>query len=218
MGGRCRPLADLPGHFVSNPRDFLYGLRMDDRIKLPMSFDVARLQHDLRQIQDEDWTDHFVKQNYEGKWSAVPLRAPALETHPIRMIYSDPTCTDFRDTAYLRAAPYIRKALEALHCPLMAVRLMKLTAGSRIKEHTDYDLCAEEGVARLHIPIQSNDRVDFVLNERPVKLEEGSCWYLRLSDPHSVENNGDEDRVHIVIDVVVDDWLRTHLQEAASSA
>ncbi len=187
---------------------------MKDRIKLPMSFDVARLQNDLRQIQDEDWIDHFVKQNYEGEWSAVPLRAPAHATHPIRMIYSDPTCTEFRDTPYLRAAPYISETLGRFRCPLLAVRLMKLAAGSRIKDHTDLDLAAEEGQARLHIPVQSNNRVEFVLNEERVQLEEGSCWYLRLSDPHFVENNGDEDRIHIVMDVVVDDWLRAQLENS----
>ena len=45
-----------------------------------MSFDVKRLQGDLRQIQEEDWIEHFVEQNYEGEWSVVPLRGPANAT------------------------------------------------------------------------------------------------------------------------------------------
>ena len=35
--------------------------------------------------------------------------------------------------------------------------------------------------------------------------------YLRLSDPHSVANNGAADRVHLVIDAEMNDWLRMQL-------
>jgi hypothetical protein len=40
-----------------------------------------------------------------------------------------------------------------------------------------------------------------------VILEAGSCWYLRLSDPHRVANRGETDRVHLVIDAAVNDWV-----------
>ena len=62
-------------------------------------------------------------------------------------------------------------------------------------------------MARLHIPIQTNDEVVFRLNGTRVLLEEGECWYLRFSDPHSVGNRGKTDRIHLVIDVEVNAWL-----------
>jgi len=64
----------------------------------------------------------------------------------------------------------------------------------------------------LHIPIVTNEEVDFRLNGEQVILREGECWYLRLSDLHSVENNGQFDRVHLVIDAVVNDWLESQLK------
>lgn len=88
---------------------------------------------------------------------------------------------------------------------------MKLSSGSQIKEHTDYDLDAENGTLRLHIPIITNKKVYFKLNGKRVVLNEGECWYLRLSDPHSVANNGVSDRVHLVIDAAVNPWLRDQL-------
>lgn len=91
---------------------------------------------------------------------------------------------------------------------------MKLTPGSRIKEHEDLDLAAELGMARLHIPIITNDEVDFRLNGTRVILGEGECWYLRLMDRHSVENNGQSDRVHLVIDAQVNAWLMAKLNTA----
>ncbi len=45
----------------------------------------------------------------------------------------------------------------------------------------------------------------------------GSRWYLRLSDLHSVANRGPVDRVHLVIDAVVNDWIATLFERAAAS-
>ena len=191
------------------PQDSSY---MTDRIRLPLNFDVDRLQKDLKKLQSCDWIAHFVQQNYDGEWDVLPLRSPASATHPVMMIYSDPSCTEFVDTHFLENTDYLRKVLQAFHCPLLAVRLMKLSSGSVIKEHTDLDLDIESGVVRLHVPIQTNDNVDFQLNGSRVILPAGECWYLRLSDPHSVANHGDEDRVHLVIDAEVNDWLAEQLQ------
>ncbi len=44
------------------------------------------------------------------------------------------------------------------------------------------------------------------------------CLYLRLSDPHSVVNRGDTDRVHLVIDAPVNDWIESLLLEAAEAS
>ncbi|HEX8529027.1 MAG TPA: aspartyl/asparaginyl beta-hydroxylase domain-containing protein [Cytophagales bacterium] len=178
-------------------------------MKLPLHFSPDRLREDLCRLEQSAWIDHFVKQNYEGDWSVIPLRAPAGAQHPIMMIYSDPSCRDFVDTPLLEACPYMQEVLAAFDCPLDAVRLMKLTPGSVIKEHRDYDLALEEGAARLHIPVLTNPGVEFVLNGLPVAMAPGECWYLRLSDPHRVTNRGETDRIHLVIDCRVNDWLRT---------
>ena len=180
---------------------------MSDRVKLDLQFDPRMLQGDLKQLEDEGWIDHFVTQNYEGDWSVIPLRGPADATHPVMMIYSDPTCTEFAGTPFLEKLDYFQTVLETFRCPLHAVRLMKLAPGSRIREHRDYDLAAENGLARLHVPVITNPEVDFRLNGTRVTMREGECWYLRLSDPHSVVNDGQSDRVHLVIDATVDSWL-----------
>jgi hypothetical protein len=182
-----------------------------DRLKLELHFDPLLLQADLKSLESVSWTEHFVTQNYDGDWSVIPLRGPATATHPVMMIYSDPTCSEFANTPFLDDCPYFHTVLESFSCPLQAARLMKLSSGSRIKAHTDHDLAAENGVARLHIPIVTNDGVDFRLNGTRIFMNEGECWYLRLCDSHSVENNGDSDRIHLVIDAEVNGWLRTHL-------
>jgi hypothetical protein len=188
-----------------------------DRSRLPLKFDAPRMQEDLRQLPSTAWIDHFVEQNYQGQWSVIPLRGAASATHPIMSIYADPLCQEFADTPLLQNLQYFPKILRSIHCPLQSVRLMKLSPGSRIKEHRDLALDLESGSARLHIPVQTNERVDFRLNGVTVPLRAGECWYLRLSDPHSVTNQGQSDRIHLVIDVVVTSWLLEHLHHPAST-
>lgn len=178
-----------------------------DRFRFPMFFDVQRLKADLARLHTSDWIDHFVKSNYDGDWSVIPLRGQKNATHPVMQIYSNPSCTEFADTAFLGETPYFSEVLASFQCPLQCVRLMKLSAGSLIKEHCDHALSIEDHVVRMHIPIQTNPEVRFVLNGQRVIMEEGELWYLRLSDPHSVENRGNSSRVHMVIDAEASDWL-----------
>jgi hypothetical protein len=191
-------------------------MQLPDRLRLPLSFDPARLAGDLQALSSVAWISHFVSQNYDGDWSVIPLRGKAGATHPIMMIYSDPSCREFEDTPMLAACPYYRQVLASFAAPLQAVRLMRLAPGSVIKEHADNDLSVEGGTVRFHIPVITNPYVEFYLNRERVVLEAGSCWYLRLADPHSVVNGGDTDRVHMVIDATVNDWVEDVLRKAAA--
>lgn len=190
---------------------------LPDRVRLPFAFDPAALAADLARFDEADWTEHFVRANYEGAWSVLPLRAAAGETHRVRMIFPNPTAEHFVDTHYLDRAPALRAVLARLECPLKCARLMRLSAGSVIKEHDDFDPDSANGVARLHVPITTNPQVEFLLNRRPVPMSAGSVWYLRLSDPHAVFNRGASDRVHLVIDARVNDWLAGMIFDGAAA-
>lgn len=188
--------------------------RFPDRLRLPLDFDPRRLKADLDGLWGIAWTSHFVTQNYEGDWSVIALRAPAGASHPIQMIVSEPGATRFIDTPALAASPYFRQVLAAFACPLLSVRLMRLAPGSVVKDHRDHDLSFEQGTVRIHIPVATNEEVDFRLNGLRCDMPAGSAWYLRLSDPHSVANNGLTDRVHMVIDAAVNGWVEALFSQA----
>ena len=192
--------------------------RFPDRLRLPLTFDPGLLARDLDGLSSGKWTRHYVRQNYDGDWSVIPLRSPAGETHPVRMINADRTARSFVDTSNLEGCPYFRQVLNSFRCALRTVRLMRLTPGSLIKEHTDLDLSFEDGMVRVHIPITSNDGVEFHLNNSRVVLEAGSAWYLRLSDPHRVANHGSTDRVHMVVDADVNGWVEALFEAAQRQA
>src|SRR5437879_7144460 len=118
---------------------------LPDRVRLPFAFDADLLVRNLASATAScGWIEHFVKQNYDGDWSVIPLRGKAGATHPVMMIYPDPTAKEFEDTPMLAGSPYFREVLASFRCPLQAARLMRLTPGSLIKEHRDLELSVEE--------------------------------------------------------------------------
>ena len=108
--------------------------------------------------------------------------------------------------------------MQRFACPLQSVRFLKLAAGSRIREHRDLNLAYEDGELRLHIPVRTNAQVEFYLNNKLLTLHEGECWYLNFNLPHRVVNGGATDRIHLVLDCVVNDWLREQFAAAAAWA
>ncbi len=188
-------------------------MTLPDRLRLQTQFSPQQLLTDLERLEGSDWISHFVTQNYEGDWEVLPLRGPKGAEHPVMMAYSDPTCEHFEDTPFLKDCPYFRQVLDGFPFELHSVRLMALSPESRIKEHRDHDLSFEDGAIRLHIPIRTSSEVEFILNGSRVDMVEGECWYLRLSDPHSVYNGSPIRRIHMVIDAPVTPSVRKYLTE-----
>jgi len=188
---------------------------MRDTLKLPLAFDPAQLQGDLNKMLESEFLPHFNTRYYEGDWSVVPLRSVGGAAN---QIYPDPTKNTFADTPLLARCAYIKEVLTAFRCDLLSARFLRLAAGSIIKEHCDYNLSVEDGEARVHIPVITNPDVEFFLNNERVIMNEGECWYLNLNLKHRVANNGRTDRIHLVIDCVVNDWFRNLLSEASVTA
>lgn len=175
--------------------------------KLPFQFDVARLQADLAKIGADEWTPHFNKSYYEGEWSGVALRSVRGAA---MQLYPDPTAQgNYADTEVLDRCPYFREVLATFEYPLESVRLLKLQAGARIREHKDYNLGFGDGELRIHVPVQTNPDVGFYLSGERIVMNEGESWYVNFNLPHRVENNGQTDRIHLVIDGIVNDWARS---------
>lgn len=181
-------------------------------LRLPFRFDPGLLQADLDLVLNEAWEMHFNQGYYEGDWSGLPLRAHSGATN---LLPGAREAADaFADTPLLERCPAFQAVLACFECPLKSVRLLRLKAGSIIREHNDPDLGYAAGEVRIHVPVRTNPQLEFYVNHERIVLEEGECWYLALEKPHRVQNLGQTDRIHLVIDCLANEWLRGILQAA----
>ncbi|HUJ45811.1 MAG TPA: aspartyl/asparaginyl beta-hydroxylase domain-containing protein [Rhizomicrobium sp.] len=192
--------------------------RIPDRVRLPISFDPELLARDLAEISGENWIDHFLTDRYSGNWDVIPLRGPAGVKHPILMIVTTSAMTEFENAPALAHCPYLDKVIRSFDAEVRGARLLRLSPGSTLKEHTDHEDTAKDGILRIHIPVVTNPDVVFLLNGTRIPMEAGSAWYLRLREPHSVTNAGSTDRVHLLVDLVMNDGLAAMLSRAAEAA
>lgn len=178
-------------------------------IRLPLAIDPRPLVAEVMAIPAARWSSHFNRDYHDGGWSGVALRANDADG---RDLYLDAVRREtLRDTDILDRCPAMRAVLRSLQCPLHGVRLLRLSSGGVIREHCDPDLRFDDGEARLHIPIVTSPDVEFYVAGERVIMEPGECWFLDLSRPHRVSNKGTSPRVHLVVDVGVDAWLRDRI-------
>jgi len=180
-------------------------------VKLPLRFDPGKLKEDAARIGEAEWVPHYNQAIYEGEWSGIALRSAAGT--PVTL-YPDPNATAFADTEILSRCPYIQEVLNSFHCPMTSVRILRLRPGATMAEHCDYKLGYEDGEIRIHIPIQTAKEVEFFLDGIQVSMQEGEAWYLNFNLPHRVKNGSSSDRLHLVMDCTVNDWLTAQLQDA----
>jgi mannose-6-phosphate isomerase-like protein (cupin superfamily) len=58
--------------------------------------------------------------------------------------------------------------------------------------------------------------VQFTLDGKAVEMAAGECWYLNLNLPHKAANRSSQRRIHLVVDCVVNGWLRRLIENSAS--
>lgn len=181
---------------------------------------------------DKGWADHYSSYNIRKSWSAISLKGftddphfiikPAEMSKKWKQENASLLNNQIRNTPAFTAFPSVKTLLDLLGCETQRIRFMKVRAAdgglSRHADITDKEAGATlRKIARLHIPIQTNPETLFRAwqldgTQLSKHLETGSLWYLDTRKPHAVSNlNGSQDRIHLVIDAVVNaelqDWI-----------
>ena len=185
-----------------------------DRIKLPLTFDADKMLAEFEAL----------KLNNFEYYNVIPLRAPAhtvdssIPMPPPAADYADGSWCDWLDTEHLETSAYLKSVVDTFkeNTKVTLVRLLRLAPNSVVQQHTDPTLGLEihSSVIRLTIPILNKEGVQFFLNDTEVLMQPGECWYLRLTDPHRVLNNGASERVNLTIDMIPNDWIRSIIMES----
>jgi len=165
---------------------------------------TGNIQEELQRFSIS-WTPHFNTSHYQGEWQVLSLRSPGGKDSIIPDLNGE---DEYADTENMTFFPSVKNLLDSLHCPVMSVRFLNLKTGAIIKPHRDAELAFERGEARLHFPVFTNPEVEFYVEDDRVVMNEGECWYINANLPHRVANYGTSDRIHLVIDCKVNDWLK----------
>jgi quercetin dioxygenase-like cupin family protein len=180
---------------------------MKTTVRLERSYDVARLERDL------DTAIHageFILNRptyHDGGWRALALVAVDGQTDAKALRWAGEQA-NYRKTPILAKCPYFEEIIDGFECPVQRVRLLRLEPGAKIHEHVDLgDGWAMKRV-RLHIPIVTHEKVFFYVDGQRVTMMPGQLWYCDFTKPHRVHNQSDIGRVHLVLDMTVDGWLR----------
>jgi hypothetical protein len=172
-------------------------------VRLPMELDVELLVRDLQVLRDVQPAPQ-PGPYHRGEWTGIALHSMGGK----QSVFPSAAGTDqYRGTEALQRTPYFREILDRLQCPKEVVRILFLPPGGHIKDHFDFHTSFQFGLLRLHIPIITHPDVEFIIDKQRVVWRAGELWYGDFSKVHSVKNNSDIVRVHMVIDVQINDFL-----------
>jgi hypothetical protein len=76
----------------------------------------------------------------------------------------------------------------------------RLQAGHQIDRHVD-GAGSNLHTHKIHIPLQTNANVLFSVADRWFHLQEGIAYEVNNIAPHSVRNQSDQDRIHLIFEV-----------------
>ena len=190
--------------------------------ELPVEPSLLDFDGVLDYIDNTEFSKVKTKYSKGDDWTAISLRGygptPLDILKPNVLKSKVKTETVLQDTSLLEEDGFqvINDILAKIPSTFERVRFMKIKANSGIGKHSDRidkDFGIEDGnIIRIHVPIRTNDQVEFYLWEGKKKLvnylEEGHYYYVDVRAPHAVTNNSDVDRIHLVIDVYVNAEIR----------
>jgi hypothetical protein len=104
---------------------------------------------------------------------------------------------DMYDLVY----PIVKELEDRMVGQSARILLIKLNANSKVFVHKDSGDYLSS-VRRFHIPLITNDKVSYTVGGEEIHMEEGKCYEINNLKLHSVDNNSEYDRVHILIDIM----------------
>ena len=164
---------------------------------LHRGFDVEAIRNKIERFSDAKWLESERERRFDVHRDTQAL----LLIHFEDFEYTKP---DYREL-YVELQNELKPAVDYIakyyqnNGFVVRLLLARLLAGGKIPKHTDagYSLL---NCHRVHIPIITNDKVVFTVGGEEKNMQVGELWEINNGLVHTVENQGDEDRIHLIID------------------
>ena len=160
-------------------------------LKLPIRFDAEALAAEVRALPPSAWTPHPT--GFVGN-EAVRLVTPMGEDN-------DDIEGPMAARESLGQCDYVRQIMSELGGVWGRSRFMGLAPGREVPPHIDIHYYWRTHL-RIHIPVITNPGVLFTCGDETVHMAAGECWIFNSFLRHDVQNKGDAQRIHLVLDTV----------------
>jgi len=191
-------------------------MNLDQNFRLLGSYNIESMLRKL-EIIASDWDEYkFRQERYKDH----------RETKTIPLIWSE----RFNSIEKRKWFDLFEEELEELEFifssafregVIMSAIIINLPKGESIKRHTDANPIGERfnQCHRIHIPITTNENCIFEIDGEERVLNPGEIWEIsNVFKPHSVRNDGDCDRIHLLIDWMPLDVFKNFVQTSAGTA
>lgn len=176
--------------------------------RLAVGIDVMPAMHAL--IRNPGlWNENTLRTTFENTPHAevddIWLRFNLVDGRPISQIGDDleaVNCPAWNVVPVKAIILDLMRRIEAVR--LGRVLITKLAPGKRILPHADVlgDYAAYYN--RYHIVLQGLPGSIFRAGNESVCMQTGECWWFNAHAEHEVVNNSADDRVHMLVDVRLD--------------
>lgn len=177
-------------------------------IELPLrdlgAVESSALKNAILSLDESVWREEELRQK---KYSEVHYN-----TQSIILVFCDhdhwPQIDVVKGNGWERLAdlalPLMHDIIERFYTPggtIIRAMAARLSAGTTITPHTDNHESFRHS-HRIHIPITTNNKVRFMIDGRPHRLEVGNAYEINNQQRHGVINGGDEDRITFIFDYI----------------
>jgi Tfp pilus assembly protein PilF/quercetin dioxygenase-like cupin family protein len=190
---------EFPVNAYAGPNDGFRKLlgRGHSFLKLNDDLDVTAIRRKLEQLPAGKWLESERERIFDVHRDTQAL----LMIHIEHYQHPGPEYRSIYDTFKDDLQPVIDYVDNYYRNNGFVIRLIlaKLVPGGKIPKHTDagYSLL---NCHRIHLPIVTNDDVVFHVDGEDVNMRAGELWEINNGTVHAVENRGDADRIHLIVD------------------
>jgi len=173
-----------------------------DNFKLMGTFDPSNVVKELKITHLWNWLN--LRRN-DPTLKHMAVQDIILRFQPVgydatyEFFYNSLPCVDYFSQRYL---PKTFNAVldEFSYQNLGRVMVANLRPGEVIDYHIDEGRYAQR-IDRYHMVVTSNENVTFTAGSDSVHMNAGEIWWFNNQALHMVKNNGQEDRIHIIVDI-----------------
>jgi len=179
--------------------------------KFIRNFDVNELSNYLKSYDKEWYINKSNQESYLSQRESVSyFITDAFNAHQNSKPYINSVVSLDPKLVELVVEPIILELEKMVDGKYAKSLLAKLPAGKRIYPHVDQGAAHSTYlmvIRRFHIAITTNDDVWFQIGSTKQHMNVGECWEINQNIMHQVWNDGNTDRIHLIVDIFPYKWL-----------